>query len=86
MKSVIYKYPLTDPCTVLELPAEAQVRYVGSQDGNFPTLWIELPAEPQVHYLKTFEVRGTGYPFDGGSYIGTAICGPFVWHVFEVKP
>jgi hypothetical protein len=85
MKS-IWKYPLVlsgGPQTMF-MPAGARVVFVGEQNDR-PVMWTEVGGgEPDT--CRVFRIFGTGQPIPGGEYVGTAICGRFVWHVYEVTP
>lgn len=38
-----------------------------------------------VHRVTVVQAFGTGQPLpEGATHLGTAVAGPFVWHVFEV--
>jgi hypothetical protein len=83
MKTV-YKYQLRGRYTTgLELPPQAQILSVQSQEG-IPTLWalVDPQEETQQRY---FRVVGTGWEIEEEvNHIGTYMEGAFVWHVFEI--
>ncbi len=81
--SQIFKYPLTEPIQVVQMPAGSQVLCVQVQ-GLHPTLWA-LVADNKTKEARKFEVIGTGNHFDyqGKTYIGTVQKSGLVWHIFE---
>ena len=83
---VIWKFKLeiTD-VQVVRMPAGAKILSVANQDGNL-CLWAMVHTEsPNVD--RKIEILGTGNPIPlyraPRTFIGTAIIGRFVWHVFE---
>lgn len=91
--NVVWKYPLDEPVTEVEMPAGAtilsvQTQYVG-QPHEQPVLWAQGdPDEPKVP--RRFVIVGTGHPFNGSHrihYLGTfqLLAGAFVGHVYEVE-
>lgn len=90
MAKKVFKYPLPTSNETIEFPADARLLRVGQNpaDPMLPCLWVEvddaLPAT-EKHIFKTY---GTGHeleePEEERHYVGTAVCGPFAWHVFEV--
>lgn len=85
----IWKYELdrTDE-QVVRVPMVAEFLHVGCQDGVHPVVWAlidtDRPLEDRLLYIA-----GTGNPVPEpweGRYVGSAICGPFVWHVFDGGP
>jgi hypothetical protein len=66
------------------MPEGANVLHVASQSG-VPTLWCDV--DPQAaEVAREFEITGTGHPTSekDRTYLGTAHCGSYVWHVWEV--
>lgn len=81
---VVFKYQLTDDVTRIEMPQRSRVIHVAQQHaGTFPTLWIEHFDSPET-VLRKYVIHGTGAEFEDGVHVGSAMCGPFVWHVFEI--
>lgn len=89
-KQAIYKYPLAmDDLSApqeLRVPGGGRIVHVGQQD-QVPTVWILCWPESAT-IMRRLRVVGTGWPTPGGNYEyrGTALCGAFVWHVFEEVP
>ncbi len=86
MSQVVWKYPMTVPETVLDLPEDARVLCVQVQH-EVPNLWVLLdPDRPAQR--RRFGIAGTGHPIDiaGLPYVGTfqLFDGGFVGHVFEL--
>lgn len=84
MKRSIWKYeiPVRDkPCTH-EMPANTTIVHVAGQ-WERPTLWAIVDTEAEL-VERTFVITGTGHPADDGKYVGSALCGPYVWHVWEL--
>lgn len=85
--SAVWKYTLTKPTQIIEMPAGAEVLTVATQRA-LPTLWALVdPAQPMVP--RKFFAVGTGHEFERDSsdeYVGTAhdVEGMgLVFHVFE---
>ena len=94
MTSTIWKFPLQErDVQRLRMPEGARLLYVDAQDpgGPYPQLWLTLwaqvdPSKPTVERL--IAIVGTGDPTPDADdpsaiYVGSAICGAFVWHVFD---
>ena len=91
--SVVWKYdlPVIDD-QVVEMPSEAELLYVGSQDplvSDEIQLWALVnPFMPLVQ--RRIFIHGTGHAVhpDGPPYVGTVIVahGLLVWHVFDGGP
>lgn len=82
----IWKYPIPMGGFTLEMPANAHILTVQTQDGS-PFLWAMVDTEaPTVE--RRFTVRGTGHGANGvleTAYIGTfqLLDGAFIGHLFE---
>jgi hypothetical protein len=83
----IFKYSLTLGSNDIEIPGvfptSFQPRFVSGQD-EVPTLWLgvdeSLVAYPTFHEIM---VVGTGECYGPNwAYLGSCMCGAFVWHVF----
>lgn len=85
MKRVIHKIQLKDVETkILVSDGAFKVVHVSEQDGC-PTLWYETIYNLVIPIEVTFRIIGTGdYIPDHSEYVGTAFCGNFVWHVYQV--
>jgi hypothetical protein len=65
----------------IDMPRGAEVVHVAEQDGEV-CLWAVVHTENPKEDRR-FRIVGTGGPApDLTSYLGTAHCKPFVWHVF----
>ncbi len=69
----------------VSLPVGAEPLCVAGQ-GGIPHVWFSVDTETPTEY-RIFGFTGTGcaIPVDIKKYLGTAICEPFVWHVFEFE-
>lgn len=79
----VWKYPLMADEHLLVLPRPAEIVHVGAEPGRtFPTVWVEVrPGAPRRP--RHLSVRGTGHEVpEGATHLGSAVCGPFVWHVY----
>jgi len=68
----------------IDIPQDSRVVHVGRDpESGMPCLWMEVNTEsPRV--VKNFWVKGTGWGIQEDLvYIGSAICGEFVWHIYE---
>jgi len=92
MKGRILKYPLALHSTqrgggfcIVEMPVGAKILHVADQEGELK-IWAFVEQEYDIEE-HCFLVNGTGSRFElpTGSYIGTAVQGKYVWHIFEIK-
>jgi hypothetical protein len=92
----IWKYELAETdVQMVSMPKGAVLLSVAGQpmtergntirSGVFPMLWASVdPDAPKVD--RVIAVVGTGNPgpeLGDGVFVGSAICPPFVWHVFD---
>jgi len=80
----IWKYSLEVGSNTIRMHDDAEVLCVREQDGK-PCIWVLVDDDNGI-VDRSFLVVGTGQEFnvlDREDYLGTAFCGPFVWHVFE---
>ena len=83
MSRVVFKYTARMIETHI-VPVGGRVLHVAGQ-GDVPCVWIEVGGEVAVEEERTFQMVGTGHPVpESATYLGTAHCGPFVWHVYEL--
>lgn len=84
MTRTVYKYELDDEVTELGLDTEAKVVLVAQQhERTFPTIWIEHDPDASCCWHR-FYVTGTGHPIPvNTTHVGSAICGEFVWHIYQ---
>lgn len=77
----IYKYPFRVG-SVIEAPAGKVVLVAHEDRSGTPTIWIEheTNAPSDTHY----QFVGTGGFIPRGEHVGSAICAPFVWHVYRL--
>lgn len=82
---VIYKYDLTPKVL---LPKGASVLKAGMQSGGL-YIWALVDPNEKTHIERTFEVIGTGHPFEHEylkhRFVDTIFDGPFVWHIWELN-
>lgn len=90
---VVYKYPIdreSPDRTLLPLRAASQILMVDAEyNGQLPSIWVEHSVDDDYEIVGvdqpfTVAIHGTGHPVpdDGRIWIGSAVCGPFVWHVY----
>jgi len=79
---VIHKFK-TDRGLSRILVPEGEILLVGSQNNeSLPTAWVAYEAGTEVS--KELLIVGTGWEVpEGVVHIGSAVCGDFVWHVYE---
>lgn len=95
MKTV-WKYilPVQDEVIELEMPQEAKILHVGTQQEQV-CLWALVESE-QEKEIRRFRIHGTGHPLANNAgtgyntfdtYVGTTMMldGRLVWHVFELS-
>ena len=87
MSKTIWKYPLTIPSTLVEMPMDADILTVQMQDKN-PVLWCRVNSDTKhPSESREFVFVGTGRPLPDApsyEYIGTIQQSPFAWHLYEV--
>jgi hypothetical protein len=70
----------------LAIPGWGGVAFVADQDGfaNLVTIWCHVDTD-KPKWLARFMVTGTGQPSPNSdfNYVGSAICGKYVWHVWR---
>ncbi len=78
---IIFKYPMLDHS--MSAPQGRVVLLAHQNASNLPTLWIEHAVGndlPQANYF----IHPTGQQYDGDAeFVGSVICGRYVWHVFR---
>ena len=76
-----YKLPLTDQIRI-DLPLLTAFRHLEMQ-GDSLCMWAEVdPESPPKE--RTFYIVGTGHVVPSEStFLGTALCPPFVWHLYQ---
>ena len=85
--TAVWKYPIRlreGGIARFHMPALAYVMHVATQSEDV-CLWAIVNPDEDREW-RTFEVVGTGQPFDSdllSLYIGTAQMDGYVWHVFE---
>ena len=81
----IWKFKLNSEGRPVLMPQEARPLHVAFQ-GHDLCLWAEVDRDGLPMQARRFAVRPTGEVFpSGGTYIGTAFTGPFVFHVYETQ-
>jgi hypothetical protein len=66
-----------------KIAGPGRILYVGTQRGSL-CCWIEANTS-RLEETVTLSVTGTGHPSPdkrGVDYVGSAVCDPFVWHVW----
>ena len=66
---------------VVKMHKNAAIIHAASQNGQ-PCIWATVNEEEPI-IEREFEIIGTGWDVPLKTYIGTAHCGEFVWHIFE---
>ncbi len=84
---VVWKYELHPGENVIEVPPGSRIVAVApwQPDGDGPAVWIERPRSHVPIRPIRLQAVGTGHdiPVDG-AHIGSAWCGPYMWHVYEL--
>jgi hypothetical protein len=81
--NVIFKYGLEPGPQRVILPSIANLLHVGAQEGRL-FMWAQVQSDA-IQLERRIHVYGTGHAMGEapGAYVGTAIVGPYVWHVFD---
>ena len=84
----VYKYPFTHEATpTIELPLGYKILHFAYQHDS-PTVWALVNPDNDVENVN-FRLFGTGYDIDYSpsalEFIGTAMTGAFVFHLFRYK-
>lgn len=79
----IWKFVVGDTLTA-EL-ADPRALAVGCDPASgWPAVWVEHTPDARATHRLEWRIVGTGWTGDlPGEYVGTAICGSFVWHVYQ---
>lgn len=81
----IWKYQLSvnDQEQVFHIPGWGGVAHVADQADQV-TVWCHVDTE-KPEYLARFLITGTGTksPTNDFVFVGSALCGDFVWHVWR---
>lgn len=79
----VWKFRMAHLSEAFDIPVGAMLLHVHEQDGE-PCVWMAVDPSAKKE-RRTFLIVGTGHQFSARYlYLGTAHCGGFVWHVFEV--
>lgn len=86
MSRAVWKFevPVDDQWHEIETPFPARVVHVDCQ-GGFGTVqvWVEVTPSTSETSSRKLRAFGTGHAIpDGASYVGTALAGPFVCHLY----
>jgi hypothetical protein len=86
MKRAIFKITLSikDGVQVFSLPGSVSPVFVAEQHGRLCVWCAVQPDEPETEIKLTVFGTGQEYP-PLLAYVGSAICGQFVWHVLWDK-
>jgi hypothetical protein len=86
MSREIYKYrvQVKEIWHEVAMPSQAKIVHVACQDtSGVVSLWAEIENE-SASVTRSFRIYGTGQSIpDDTDYVGTALDGMFVWHVYE---
>lgn len=91
MTRTVWKYELSPGQTAFAVPVGSRIvavdRWTPESDG--PAVWVERERDdgPDTQWTRfLLWTIGTGHDVpDGAAHIGSAWCGPFMWHVYEVS-
>jgi len=77
---------LSQPLQVL-VSREAKVVLVDVQAG-VPTVWVDDRWDESLkQYRWDFMAIGTGHPIpDNAEHVGSYQQGPYVWHIYQLRP
>lgn len=83
MSRAVYRYVVPVIGGALDVELSGPIVHVTTRNLDYVEFWaITGETEPSV---RTFEVFGTGHPLPHQAvYVGTALAGAFVWHLFEL--
>lgn len=95
MSRKIFKYevPIDDAVHALSMPRNARIVHVEAQTksltpGNYLaarcTFWAEVDPDARI-VTRRFQAFGTGQEIAGGTYRGTVLIGPLVFHLYEME-
>ncbi|QYC54980.1 hypothetical protein SEA_POPPER_63 [Arthrobacter phage Popper] len=90
-----YEVPIDDAAHALLMPKHARIVHVEAQTktlspsdylGARCTFWAEVDADPgALAEMRTFQAFGTGQEIPEGTYRGTVLIGPLVFHLYEIS-
>lgn len=89
MMRTVWKFPLNDWVTEIDIPEGAKVVHVARQNGLM-TLWAEVDSTKPT-WSRGVAIVGTGHPIlvRDATHVGSILDGEFVWHIYlqdEVSP
>lgn len=84
MTRVVHKVRVTDDQVIVKASAGAFKVLTVHEQNNVPTVWYETLEKPVIPIDVKFTIVPTGGAVpDHYVYVGTAFCGPAVWHVYQ---
>jgi hypothetical protein len=88
MSRVVWKYVLSPGENVISAPRGSRIVAVGPAmpGANGPAVWVEREKDADPTVTMRVAAIGTGHPVPSEAlHIGSAWCGPFMWHVYELE-
>lgn len=79
-----YEVPVDDQWHTIQLRGEV-VHVAARNSPHIVEIWARVYDQtPTTHRVRVF---GTGHPMPADAmYVGTALIGPFAWHLMEATP
>lgn len=86
MRSV-WKFPLNAHEITVLMPTGAEPCHFGYDPQGVLCVWAVVDTDVLTKEPMEFRIHGTGHAFgDGEEFVGTVLTGPFMSHLFRVKP
>jgi hypothetical protein len=83
----VWKYKLVPGVNSIRVPLDSRIVAVGPWEpgSEAPAVWIERQREAEPDALIQVVAVGTGHDVPKPSaHLGSAWCGPYMWHVYRV--
>jgi len=87
MSRCVWKYQLSEPGgQVVQVPRGAKFLHFANQENGGQCVWAEVDTAEPREWVQ-FRIHGTGQSIPAaGEYVGTLLDGPFVRHLYVVRP
>ena len=80
----VWKYELEMDLTTLPPLCNPDVLYIDHDPSGSPCAWVEHEPDQKPNTRVRIRMVGTGHTIqhDDGTYVGSLMQGPFVWHFY----
>lgn len=84
-KQVVINFPVNDVVEIKTGRSFAFVMTGKDPASGQPAVWFEIDTDEDLEVTHRLTIVGTGHPIEEalGSYVGSVIDDPFVWHLYR---